>query len=97
MTSAPMEREITQAIRLHLVKRGAFCFKVHGGAFQMAGIPDLIGCIDGRFFGLEVKRPGGRATALQSAILRRIEQAGGIAAVVTSVAEAEAALTEKGD
>ena len=62
--------------------------KVHGGAFQAAGVPDIIGCIDGRFVALEVKVPGAKPTRLQELILSRIEAAGGLTGVVTSVEEA---------
>lgn len=58
----------------------------------MAGIPDVICIVSGRFVGLEVKRPHlGRLTALQAAMLRRINQAGGYGVVVHSVEEAVAA------
>lgn len=63
-------------------------FKVHGGPYQAAGIPDIIGVIDGRFVGIEVKAPGKTATKLQELVIRRIQQAGGIAGVATSVEEA---------
>jgi hypothetical protein len=76
---------------------GSFGFKVHGGPFQVAGLPDLMFCIGGWFIGLEVKfqRPGesveaalARTTPLQSAQIARIRSAGGVAAVVTSVQQA---------
>jgi hypothetical protein len=67
-------------------------FKVHGGAMQTAGIPDLVGVKSGRFFALEVKRPGGKATPLQAAMMRKIAAAGGVVATVTSVEEAREAL-----
>jgi len=65
-----------------------WCFKVHGGPMQAAGIPDIVGVLGGRFFAIEVKVPGNRATRLQSLTLSRIEAAGGIAGVATSVDEA---------
>jgi hypothetical protein len=87
------EKRITESIRARLRTRPRTWFvKIAAGAFQVAGLPDLIGCTDGRFFALEVKVPGGRATALQSRVLELIRAAGGIAEVVTSADEAEAAL-----
>lgn len=62
--------------------------KIHGGPYQSAGIPDIIGCIGGRFVALEVKVPGNKATRLQELVISRIRVAGGIAGVVTSVEEA---------
>ena len=66
---------------------GSFWFKVHGGPF-VGGIPDLVGCVRGRFIALEVKRPGKRATILQLTTINLINSAGGVATVVTSVDEA---------
>ena len=69
---------------------GGFWVKVHGGPFQMVGLPDLVGCCKGRFIGLEVKMPerAGTLTPIQAAIIRKINEAGGIAGMVTSPGEA---------
>lgn len=47
------------------------------------GTPDLLGCAEGLFFAWELKRMEGKPTALQLFKLKEIEQAGGIAQVVT--------------
>ena len=71
-------------------------FKVHGSAWQPAGIPDLLFCIQGKLFGFEVKhqKPGesrehayGRATEHQLDQIAGIKAAGGTAAVVLTVEE----------
>ena len=64
------------------------------GSMYSAGLPDLIGCLEGTFFALEVKTPENRsgATKLQQLHLDQIETAGGVAAVVRSVDEAINAL-----
>jgi len=64
-----------------------WCFKVHGGAFQTKGIPDIIGCHKGQFFALEVKRPGGKTSPLQDYMIQKIEKANGVTAVVVSLDE----------
>ena len=64
--------------------------------YGTAGIPDIIACIGGRFYGFEVKTERGKPTALQEATLRKIQEAGGIAAVVRSVADVKAVLASKG-
>lgn len=74
--------------RLHA--EGGFWFKVHGGPFQMAGLPDILGCYKGRFIGIEVKCPGNKPTALQLEVGNMILKAGGIFGVAYSVAEAVA-------
>lgn len=79
----------------------AFVVKI-GTGFQMAGIPDLLICLDGKFIALEVKcrRPGesiwhahGRTTERQRQILDLIQRAGGTAEVVIDVEEALSVLT----
>ena len=64
-----------------------FAWKEHGGMYGTAGIPDIICCMDGRFFAFEVKNENGKATKLQEATIRKIRAAGGTAAVVRSVEE----------
>jgi len=67
---------------------GGHYYKIWGGPYQQAGIPDIIGCVEGRFVGLEVKQPGEEPSELQKIELENIRNAGGIAGVVTSVDEA---------
>lgn len=73
-----------------------FFWKEHGGMYGTAGIPDIIACVKGRFFGFEVKNETGQPTALQSATLRKINAAGGVAVVVRSVADVRTALASHG-
>jgi len=62
---------------------GGFWFKVHGGPFQMAGIPDLLGCVQGRFIGVEVKRPSKmtNVSPIQQRVIQKINLNGGLAIV----------------
>lgn len=62
---------------------GGFWFKVHGGPFQMAGLPDLLGCVQGRFIGIEVKRPSRmtNVSPIQQHVIRKINLNGGLAIV----------------
>ncbi len=62
-------------------------FKVHGGPYQAAGIPDIVGVANGHFFGIEVKVPGKKPTILQELVMRRIGEAGGIVGWVTTPSE----------
>lgn len=97
----PLERTITNAIIGWLKRENYFVVKIHGAAYQTAGLPDII-AIDrrGRFVGLEVKRPNlGRLTQLQRRTLETINMGGGYAVVVRSLEDAVAAMraSEKGD
>lgn len=82
------EKDIVSKIMKYLktVPR-CFCWKEHGGMYGTAGIPDIIACVDGRFFAFEVKTETGKPTALQEATIRKILAAGGTAVVVRSVDE----------
>ena len=83
-----LEKDIVKAILQYLrtIPR-CFCWKEHGGMYGTAGIPDIIACVDGQFFGFEVKTVDGKPTKLQEAAIRRIQASGGTAAVVRSVEE----------
>ncbi len=78
------EKAIVKKIRKALQRSvGGFWFKVHGGPFQMAGLPDLLGCVQGRFIGIEVKRPSRmtNVSPIQQRMIRKINLNGGLAIV----------------
>ena len=87
------ESDIVKAIMRYLKGiPGCFCWKEHGGMYGTAGIPDIIACIGGHFYGFEVKTEKGKTTKLQEAVIRKILAAGGTALVVRSVDEVRAVL-----
>jgi len=88
-----LEKDIVAAIMrwLKTVPR-CFAWKEHGGLYGTAGVPDVICCLDGRFFAFEVKTPEGRLTKLQEHTIQRIKDAGGHAFVVRSVDDVKAVL-----
>jgi hypothetical protein len=47
--------------------------------YGKSGVPDIVACIEGRFWGIEVKREGKAATVLQRRRMDEIEAAGGLA------------------
>ena len=85
------ENEIVKQVKEYLKSvKDCFFWKEHGGQFGTAGIPDIIACVRGRFVAFEVKTATGKVTVLQAVTIRKIQAAGGIAAVVRSVGEARA-------
>jgi len=58
--------------------------KVYRKGVQRKGVPDIIGIIDGRFFGVEVKIGADRQSADQKEIEREINDAGGVYFVAKS-------------
>ena len=92
---AGVVRQILKAVKKHYPR--AWVMKVHGGPYQMTGVPDLLLCVEGVLIGAEVKfqRPGesrdgaaSRATPGQRLQIRNILASGGMAGVVTSADEA---------
>jgi len=85
------ESRLQRNIRDRLEREvGGWWFKVWGGPLTPAGIPDLVGCVQGLFFALEVKMPrrSSQPSPIQIAMMRRIEKAGGHVAVVRSTNDA---------
>lgn len=85
-----LQRKIQVAIEGWCQEQDLPCFgyKVHGNPYQIAGLPDLIYCISGRFVGIEVKLPGKGPTKLQKATLSMLNDAGAIVGVATTPGEA---------
>lgn len=87
------ESDSVRAILRYLkTVQNCFFWKEHGGMYGTAGIPDVIACIDGRFYEFEVKTDEGTPTKLQLATIRKINAAGGIALVVRSVEDVKAVI-----
>lgn len=82
------EKTITNQILKYLKAQPCcFVFKEHGGLYGTSGIPDIICCYRGKFVAFEVKTEQGRLSKLQEITIERIQQAGGVAAKITSLAE----------
>lgn len=70
---------------------GSWWFKVWGGPFTPAGIPDLMGCVCGLFFALEVKLPDNKrskTSKIQDETIADLRKANAHARVVRSPQEA---------
>lgn len=70
----------SQVIQYLQGQQNAFVFKVI--AANLAGIPDIIACINGRFVAVEVKKETGMSTRLQLWVQDKITNAGGLALTV---------------
>ena len=78
----PPEGKVKAQVKKVLDELGAYYFPPATGGYGRSGIPDIVGCIDGLFFGIECKAQGGKPTALQQREISRITDAGGIALVI---------------
>ena len=103
MTSSRREADILRAVLEYLKLAGIFCWRQNTGAvtegrrfirFGPKGGSDILGVLPGgRILALEVKRSWTvKVSEAQLAFLEAIRNAGGVAAIVTSVDEARAAV-----
>ena len=76
------EAKVKKVVVEQLKTLGAYYFYPVTGGYGMSGVPDVVGCYKGRFFGIECKAGRNKPTALQSKNLLDIESAWGIAVVV---------------
>ena len=67
--------------RMEAAENGWF-FKVWGGGYQKAGIPDLLMCVNGFFIAVELKASQGTASELQKLNIERINAVGGRAFIL---------------
>ena len=76
------EGKVKVAVKKQLDALGCYYFFPATGGFGRSGVPDIVGCYNGRFFGIECKAGKGTTTALQDKELAKIVEAGGIAMVI---------------
>jgi hypothetical protein len=88
MSTQP-ESKVSTAIMKKWRALGAFCYKVHGGEFQMAGVPDISGVVFGASIWCETKMPGNWEPSLKQKIrINQIRRAGGHVVVAYGVSDA---------
>ena len=76
------EAKVKKVVVKQLKELGAYYFYPVTGGYGGSGVPDIIGCYQGRFFGIECKAGKNTPTPLQEKNLTDISNNGGIAVVV---------------
>ena len=76
------EGKVKKKCVAYLKEIGAYYFFPATGGYGKSGVPDIVGCHKGKFFGIEVKAGNNKPTELQKHQLKLITEAGGIAMVV---------------
>jgi Holliday junction resolvase len=71
------ESKVKTAVRKLLDVLKIYHFMPPANGFGRAGIPDIIGCMDGHFIAIECKAGRGQTTPLQDRELNAILNAGG--------------------
>lgn len=83
-----LERTIVAKVLKVAKSLGWFAVKIHGNAYQMAGLPDVLAIKGGRAVWLEVKVPGNKPSQIQLRRIKDLTAAGCPCAVVYSSDEA---------
>ncbi|MDB4439208.1 VRR-NUC domain-containing protein [bacterium] len=76
------EAKVKKVVTNYLKKMGAYYFYPATGGYGKSGVPDIVACYKGLFFGIECKAGKGKTTALQQKNLEDIKTAGGFDWVV---------------
>ena len=76
------EAKVKKVVVNQLRNLGAYYFYPVTGGYGRSGVPDIVGCYKGKFFGIECKAGKNTPTPLQQINLDDIEKQDGIALVV---------------
>lgn len=76
------EAKVKKVVVNQLRNLGAYYFYPVTGGYGRSGVPDIVGCYKGRFFGIECKAGKNVPTDLQRINLEDIDKQGGISLVV---------------
>lgn len=76
------EAKVKKQVTRQLDAMGAYYFYPVTGGDGKSGVPDIVGCYQGLFFGIECKAGKNKPTPLQDINLKEIRKAGGMDMVV---------------
>ena len=98
------ESDVMKVIKEYLAYRNIYMWRNNSGSYETngryisygkAGTADLLGVYPGgRFFAIEVKRPGGALSPAQIEFLREVRKRGGVALVAESVEDVDKCLKD---
>ena len=77
------EQKLQSKIIKYITAIGGYPVKVITAS--KAGVPDILACINGRFYGIEVKFGNNKPSALQKQNLAKIDLTGGVGVLAYSV------------
>lgn len=96
--TAKLEQDIQKDILNFLEKNGILAIKHNNiGIYARAGVPDILCCSNqGKFIGIEVKRPGEKPKPIQQAFLDAINKLNGVAFYAISAEDVQKELIKRG-
>lgn len=80
--AATPEKKVKDKLRKYLNQLGIYHFMPPANGFGRAGIPDIVGCMNGQFVAFECKAGKNKPTALQEREIAAIQTAKGWAFVI---------------
>ena len=66
------EKKVKKTVAKQLDDLGCYYFYPATGGYGRSGVPDIVGCFEGKFFGLECKAGDNKPTVLQEKNLYHI-------------------------
>jgi len=85
MNGAKLQKAITTSFE---ASYGKDIYIIKTMVTNKRGVPDLIGCLNGTLFGIEVKGKGDSPSELQTLNIKKITDAGGVGGFAYSVQDA---------
>lgn len=76
------EAKVKATVVAQLKALGAYYFYPVTGGYGASGVPDIVGCYEGLFFGIECKAGRNKPNDLQARNLTHIARVGGVAMIV---------------
>ena len=76
------EKKVRDKVKRMLAEHKAYYFMPATGGYGRSGVPDIVGCYKGIFFGIECKAGDNQPTALQLRELDKIQMHDGYIAIV---------------
>jgi Holliday junction resolvase len=80
--AATPEKKVKDKVKAILTSEGVYFFMPATHGFGRSGVPDIVACVNGLFFGIECKANGNKPTALQVREIETIRRNNGVAVVV---------------
>jgi Holliday junction resolvase len=82
MMAMTPEAKVKRVVTRQLKDLGVYYFYPVTGGYGSSGVPDIVGCYQGLFFGIECKAGKNKPTPLQKKNLEDIAKSGGVSLVV---------------
>jgi Holliday junction resolvase len=76
------EKKVKKKVARQLEDLGCYYFYPATGGYGRSGVPDIVGCYKGKFFGFECKAGKNEPTPLQQKNLLHILMNGGVSEVI---------------